>query len=112
LDEITDKEKIVDHFRELLTYVSDLGEHINQIYKYLEKIELNIIEAKDEIDVKLKENRDELGNVKNTMVTKSELEEVIKKFNQTFQEFKPPKALDQVNLPKLTPSSVEERSEN
>ena len=78
--------------RELLDYVSDLGEHINHIYKRLEKIDVSLNNAKEDLLASIKNNENELESIKETMITKSEFNSLLEKINEPFQKFSPPKA--------------------
>lgn len=78
--------------RELLDYVSDLGEHINHIYKRLEKIDMSLHETKEDLLASIQSNENELESIKETMITKSEFNSLLEKINEPFQKFSPPKA--------------------
>ena len=93
MSKLNNNAEIISSFRELLNYVCRLGEQINQIYDRLEKIELEIIEAEEELEANISDTRNELKKIKEILITKSELNEVIQKVRKTFEEFTPPKAL-------------------
>ena len=78
--------------RELLDYVSDLGEHINHIYKRLEKIDASLHNTKEDLLASIQSNENELESIKETMITKSEFNSLLEKINEPFQQFSPPKA--------------------
>jgi DNA anti-recombination protein RmuC len=83
---------IANSFRELLDYVSSLGEHINQIYTRLGKIEASVRKTKEDLEASITENKNALDNIKETMITKSEFNDLIQKINEPFTQFTPPKA--------------------
>ena len=83
---------IADSFRELLDYVSNLGEHVNQIYTRLGKIEASVRKTKEDLATSITDNKNALDNIKETMITKSEFNDLIQKINEPFTQFTPPKA--------------------
>jgi regulator of replication initiation timing len=83
---------IANSFRELLDYVSNLGEHINQIYARLGKIEASVRNTKEDLEASITENKNALESIKETMITKSEFNDLIQKINEPFTQFTPPKA--------------------
>lgn len=83
---------IANSFRELLDYVSNLGEHINQIYTRLGKIEASVRKTKEDLATSITDNKNALDNIKETMITKSEFNDLIQKINEPFTQFTPPKA--------------------
>jgi hypothetical protein len=82
---------IAQSFRELLNYVSILGEHINQIYYLLDKIEKNVRKTKEELEASIMDNKNGLERVKEVIITKSELNDLLQKLNEPFVQFTPPK---------------------
>ena len=82
---------VAQSFRELLNYVSNLGEHINQIYDHLEKIEKNVSKTKEELETSIMDNKNGLERVKEVIITKSEFNELLQKINEPFEQFTPPK---------------------
>ena len=83
---------IANSFRELLDYVSNLGEHVNQIYTRLGKIEASVSKTKEDLEASITENKNALESIKETMITKSEFNDLIQKINEPFTQFTPPKA--------------------
>ena len=83
---------IANSFRELLDYVSNLGEHVNQIYTRLGKIEASVRKTKEDLEASITENKNALDGIKETMITKSEFNDLIQKINEPFTQFTPPKA--------------------
>jgi uncharacterized membrane-anchored protein YjiN (DUF445 family) len=86
--------EIVNSFRELLDYVSTLGEQINQIYDHLERIELDVVKIKEDFGSSIAENKEGLESIKKNIITKSEFNNILQKLNQPFEKFIPPKAPD------------------
>jgi predicted RNase H-like nuclease (RuvC/YqgF family) len=76
--------------RELLTYISHLGEHVNQIYNRLDQIDASMQDIKKELEISIESNKKELMDVKKITTTKSEFNDLIKKLNEPFKEFTPP----------------------
>ena len=101
---------IADSFRELLNYVSGLGEHINQLYDRLEKIEMEINKTKEELVVSITENKKELEDIKNTLITKSDFNVLMQKLNQPFEKFSPPKTTERPRKTR-TPSQTKKQNE-
>ena len=93
---MSNNEDIGKSFRELLNYISSLGNHVNQIYDRLEKIESSIKETKEELESSITNNEKELKNIREIVVTKSEFNELIKKLYGPFEEFSPPKTPEQI----------------
>jgi len=83
---------IINSFRELLDYITVLGEHINQIYDHLETIEKEITEVKNELGSSLSENKTEIENIRQTMITRAEFNDMLMKLYKPFEKFSPPKA--------------------
>jgi DNA anti-recombination protein RmuC len=75
-----------------LDYVSNLGEHVNQIYTRLGKIEASVRKTKEDLEASITENKNALDSIKETMITKSEFNDLIQKINEPFTQFTPPKA--------------------
>ena len=82
---------ITNSFRELINYINNLGEHINQIYDLLEKIDIDISKVREEQVALSDENKKELEIIKKTTITKSEFNDLLKKLNEPFEKFTPPK---------------------
>ena len=97
---------ITNSFRQLLSYITALGEHINQIYDRLEAIEADIGKAREEFEVSARDNRKELESIKQVMVTKSEFNDLLKKLNEPFEKFTPPKTRERPR--KTRPSTQKE----
>ncbi|UCH37000.1 MAG: hypothetical protein JSV76_04740 [Candidatus Bathyarchaeota archaeon] len=76
--------------RELLTYISHLGEHVNQIYTRLDQIDSSIREVKKQLETTTENNKKELRDLKEITTTKLEFNDLIKKLNEPFKEFSPP----------------------
>ena len=85
---------ITNSFRELLNYINTLGEHINQVYDRLDKIETDINKVKEDLGTSSNENKNELENIRKTIITKSEFNDLLKKLNEPFEKFSPPKTAE------------------
>ena len=88
-------EAIGKSFRELLSYISSLGDHVNQIYDRLEKIESSIKETKEELESAITNNENELKSIREIMITKAEFNNLLRKLYGPFEEFSPPKTPQQ-----------------
>ena len=82
---------VTKSFQELLNYVSLLGEHINNLYNQLERIEQNLSVTKDDLTQSIVANQTELEKVNEIIITKSELNNLLQKINEPFEQFTPPK---------------------
>jgi hypothetical protein len=81
---------LAKNFRQLLDYVSSLGDHLNLIYERLDAIEGLVNRANDDLQASITTNRQDLESLKDTMVTKSEFSDLIQKINEPFTQFSPP----------------------
>ena len=81
---------VAKSFQELLTYVSQLGEHINNLYNHIESIEKNLTLTKDDLTQSITSNKTELERVREIIITKSELNNLLQKINEPFERFAPP----------------------
>ena len=81
---------VAKSFQELLNYVSNLGEHINELYNHLETIEKNLATTKDDLTQSITDNKTELERVNEIIITKSELNNILQKINEPFEKFSPP----------------------
>lgn len=81
---------LVQNFRQLLDYVSSLGDHLNLIYERLDAIEGLVNRANTDLQASIATNRQDLESVKDSMVTKSEFSELLAKINEPFTQFSPP----------------------
>lgn len=100
---------IVNSFRELLNYVTILGDHINHIYDHLEKIETDVVKAKEELGASIAENKEELESIKGTMITKSEFNDILQKLNQPFEKFVPPKSPERTRRNRTSSQGTQEK---
>ena len=100
---------ITNNFRELLNYVCVLGEHINQIYDHLEKIETDLDKAKEELCVSIADNRKELETIKKSMITKTEFNDTLQKLNQPFEKFTPPKTTERTRKTRSSTPAEQEK---
>jgi len=99
---------IASSFRQLLSYITTLGEHINQIYDRLENIETDIGKAREELEASIKDNKKELESLKQATITKSEFNDLLKKLNEPFEKFTPPKTHER---PRKTRTSSQKEQE-
>jgi hypothetical protein len=58
-----------------------LGEHINLVHDSIDRIEKNIDEIRNEHEANIEENENELQQIKEIMVTKAEVESLLKELN-------------------------------
>ena len=86
---ISNKGLLLQRFRELYKYIHLIGEHINQIYTRLEDIERNIDEMTNENKMLIETNKDKLENVKEIMVTKSEINELLQEISNSISGLLP-----------------------
>jgi len=101
---------IVQSFRELLNYVSNLGENINQINDHLEKIEKNVSEIKEELETSILNNKNGLDGIKEVIITKSEFNELLEILNEPFEEFTPPKTPERIREENILPEVEQEET--
>lgn len=101
--------EIVNSFRELLDYVSTLGEHINQIYDHLERIELDVVKIKEDFGSSIAENKEGLESIKKNIITKNEFNNILQKLNQPFEKFTPPKAPDRTRKTRTSSRATPEK---
>ncbi|MEM2094605.1 MAG: hypothetical protein QXI32_04850 [Candidatus Bathyarchaeia archaeon] len=102
---------IVNSFKDLLNYVTILGEHVNQIYDHLEKMEADIDRVKNDLGSSIAENRKELESVKKSMITKAEFSDTLQKLNQPFEKFKP-KAVERPRKTRTPPQTDQEKKKS
>lgn len=100
---------IVNSFRELLNYVSILGEHINQIYDHIEKIELDVVKIKEDFGSSIAENKENLESIKKNIITKTEFNGILQKLNQPFEKFTPPKAPERTRRTRASLQAAQEK---
>ena len=93
---------ITNSFRELLNYITSLGEHVNQIYDRLEKIEADLNKAMEELGTTTADNRKELEEIKKNIITKAEFNDLLKKLNEPFEKFTPPKTRERTRRTRTT----------
>ena len=101
---------IVNNFRELLNYVSTLGEQINQIYDHVEKIELDVVKIKEDFGSSIAENKEDLLAIKKNSITKTEFNNILQKLNQPFEKFTPPKAPERTRKTRNSSQVVKEKA--
>jgi hypothetical protein len=72
---------LLQRFRDLREYLCLLGEHINLVHDSIDRIEKNIDEIRNEHRSNIEENQKELQQIKEIMVTKAEVESLLKELN-------------------------------
>ena len=77
---------LIREFRELHSYVSQLGRQFNLIYKRLESLEIQLTQIAARFDDSIAANRKEIGLVQQKMFTKSEFEEFVSELQITIEE--------------------------
>ena len=77
---------LIREFRELHSYVSQLGHQFNLIYKRLESLETRLIQISTKLDESTAVNRKEIGLIHQKMFTKSEFEEFVSELQITVEE--------------------------
>ena len=101
---------IVNSLRTLLNYVNELGENLNEIYDRLEKIESDFDETKHVLNEAISDNKKELESFKKIMVTKTDFKDILKKLNQPFEKFTPPKTTGRPHKQRTTPQAEKEKT--
>ena len=86
---ISNQGLLLQRFRELHKYIHLIGEHIKQIYTRLEDIERNINEVTNENKMLIETNKDKLENVKEIMVTKSEINDLLQEISNSISGLLP-----------------------
>jgi hypothetical protein len=77
---------LIREFRELHSYVSQLGHQFNLIYKRLESLEIQLIQISTKFDESTAVNRKEIGIIQQKMFTKSEFIEFVNELQITVEE--------------------------
>lgn len=78
---------------ELADYVKRVGEHINLVYKRLEEIEgkLNSLSGEiSELKAAIGTNKADIDSLRESVVSKSEFDDFVKKLTESFRELLPP----------------------
>lgn len=94
MSESENETEIVNSLRILLSYVNELGVNVNRIYDRLEKIETDVNNIRTELTEAVSNTQKDLADTKKSMITKPEFREVLKKLNQPFEKFTPPKTTE------------------
>jgi len=68
---------LVKEFRDLYTYVSELGQHVNRVYKRLENIEMQLKEISDKFNTSTTVNKNEIVDIQEQMLTKTAFDEFV-----------------------------------
>lgn len=93
---ISNQSILLQRFRELHEYIHRIGEHINQIYLRLEAIETNIDTMTNEHKLLIEDNKNGLETVKELMVTKSEINNLMQELHTSISGLLP--ALPKTNI--------------
>lgn len=81
---------LIKEFRGLYDYVRLMGEHINQVYSRLDRIEKNINEISASQRRFAEESIAEITNIKNNMVSKNEFNNFMERLKGSMGETLPP----------------------
>jgi len=68
---------LVKEFRDLYTYVAELGQHVNRVYKRLESIEIQLREISEKFNASTTVNKNEIDDIQEHMLTKTEFDEFV-----------------------------------
>lgn len=68
---------LVKEFRDLYTYVAELGQHVNRVYKRLESIEIQLKEISEKFNTSTSVNKNDINDIQENMFTKMEFDEFI-----------------------------------
>lgn len=68
---------LVKEFRDLYTYVAELGQHVNRVYKRLESIEMQLREISENFNTSTTVNKNEIDDIQEQMLTKTEFDEFV-----------------------------------
>jgi hypothetical protein len=68
---------LVKEFRDLYTYVAELGQHVNRVYKRLENIEIQLREISDKFNTSTTVNKTDIDDIQEKMLTKTEFDEFV-----------------------------------
>lgn len=77
---------LIREFRELHSYVSQLGRQFNLIYKRLENLEIQLTQISAKFDESTAANRKDIGIIQQNMFTKSEFEKFVSELQITVEE--------------------------
>ncbi|MDQ1279091.1 MAG: hypothetical protein QG670_351 [Thermoproteota archaeon] len=102
---------ITNSFRELLNYINTLGEHVNQIYDRLEKIETDLNKLREDQVASSNESKKELEAIRKITITKSEFNDLLKKLNEPFEKFTPPKTTERPRRSRATTPPEQEKKQ-
>ena len=80
---ISNKGLLLQRFQDLHEYMRLMGEHINKIYKKIEDIESDINEMTNEHKMLIETNKNEIENVNEIMVTKSEINDLLQELTNS-----------------------------
>ena len=84
------QEAFVKRLHDLHRYVSSLGDHIIDVHSRVNQIEEDINSMKNNHKVANERNKTVLAEVRNTMVTKSEVNDLLQELNSSITGYLPP----------------------
>ena len=85
-----DEPPLIQEFRELYNYVILMGRHINEIHTRLGKIEESIKEISESHSSFVRENSAEMANIRESLVSKSEYNDLVDRMEKSMGEMLPP----------------------
>ena len=80
---------LIKEFRDLYSYVSELGRQFNLMYKRLESLEMHLKEISAKFDESTAVHRNEITTIQQKMFTKSEFNDFISELQITIEETLP-----------------------
>ena len=86
---ISNKRLLLQRFHDLHEYIRLMGEHINKIYKKIEDIESDINEMTNEHKMLIETNKNDIENVNEIMVTKSEINDLLQELTNSINGLLP-----------------------
>ena len=86
---ISNKGLLLQRFHNIYEYMCLKGEHINKIYKKIEDIESDINEMTNEHKMLIETNKNEIENVNEIMVTKSEINDLLQELTNSINGLLP-----------------------
>ena len=86
---ISNKGLLLQRFHDLHEYIHLIGDHITQIYTRLETIEMNIEAITNEHATLIETNKNDLETVKEIMVSKSEINNLMQELDKSISGLLP-----------------------
>jgi chromosome segregation ATPase len=84
------QESFLKRLRDLHQYVSSLGDHITDIHGRINQIEEELNSMKNTHQAANEENKRAISDVKNTVVTKTEINALFQELNSSINGYLPP----------------------